>query len=137
MAEATHQFHRGDQRFSVGKLWAAVRDNNLKVIPILNLIHMLDVWIWMEGTPNQVLNGVVPDKERHRERIESANIDAPIIISELVLAHTDGFYDEIRELGGSYDVLDGMHRLCKQVQMGVTHITVIVASKAQIEASKL
>lgn len=137
MAEAAHQFYRGDQRFSVGKLWAAVRDNDLKVIPISELTHMLDVWIWMEGTPHQVMNGEVADQERHRERIEAANVDAPIIISELVLDYTDGLYDEIRQLGGNYDILDGMHRLYKQVEMNLTHIKVIVASKEQIKASML
>ena len=137
MAEAAHQFHRGDQRFSVGKLWASVRNNDIAVIPVDQLTHMLNVWIWMEGTPNKVMSGVVKDEEEHHTRVQRANIDAPIIISELVLDDGGDVYTEIHEQGGRYDILDGIHRLVRHVQLGRSHAKVIFATKAQILASKL
>ncbi len=137
MAEAKHQFHRGERHFSVGKLWIAVHENDIVSIPIEHLAPMLDVWIWFEGTPNEVMSGSVADKEHHHERVARADATAPIIVSELVLDDGGDLYAEIRERGGKYDVLDGIHRLYKQVQAGNTHVRAVVATKAQIDASEL
>jgi len=137
MAETTHQCYRDDYRFSVQKLWNAVRDNEVLEIPIEQLVHMLDVWIWAEGTPNQVMRGEVPDEENHLERVEKADLSMPIIISKLCLDNGEDVYDDILKHGGKYDVLDGIHRLVKYTKLGRSHVKVVVATKSQIMASQI
>lgn len=98
---------------------------------------MLDLPVWREGTPRQVMNGVVADVENHRDRVEFADTTLPIIVSRFVLDDVDDYYLSISMKSGKYDVLDGVHRLCKQVMNQSPFIFVTVATREQIEATKL
>lgn len=136
MAASEPKFQRGDRIFSAKRLWSLVKGNEVRTLSVDALTPILDVWIWNNGTPNEILSGKVPDEERHHERVESANIHYPIIVSKFVLDDSDDFYDEIRDHGGQYDILDGIHRLVKHVKLNRSEIKVIFATKDQIEASR-
>lgn len=131
------KFRRSGVQYSATKLQRITKDNVPLLIPIGELTHMFDVWIWMEGTPNQVMRGDVEDEESHHVRVREADVSYPILVSRLVLDVEDDIYDEIRLKGGAYDVLDGIHRLFKQRQQGATDVKVVIASKEQILASKI
>lgn len=103
------------------KLWACSEDLPTESIRVELLKPVLDAWLWYEGTPNEVfLHKSRPDYENHHERIMTCDTSFPIIICDVF---SD---DEISgSIQGQYDVLDGLHRLCKLVYLeNASHISV-------------
>lgn len=126
---------RGDTLYSVKKLWKVTQHNEVMLFNIRDFKHMLEMNVWNDGTPVDVMRRKVPDTEHHRERVEAADVDYPIIISRFVLPHARDHYMSIIFKGGKYDVLDGIHRVCKQLKSKRTFIFVVVATQEQIEAA--
>jgi hypothetical protein len=108
----------------------------LMLLNVKDLAYILDMPIWADGTPNEVMQGKKEDRELHRQRVAEADINIPIIISRFVLEGVWEYYWRIKVKGGRYDVLDGIHRLYKQVDMGRQFILVVVATKEEIESAR-
>lgn len=130
-------FCRGNNTYSTKELFRLVQHNQVYRLPIGQLSPILDVWIWAEGTPKEIMSGKIFDASGHRERVERKDVKAPIIISKFVLADSSDFYDEIRDQNGHYDVLFGVHALCKHVAMGAKEVSVVIASREQIEKARI
>lgn len=129
-------FGRGHCIFDTSKLWDATRTSPIMLLNVKDLMYILDMPIWTEGTPNEVMRGEKEDREFHKQRVVDANIDVPIIISRFVLDGVWEYYWRIKVKGGRYDVLDGIHRLYKQVEMGRQFILVVLATKEEIESAR-
>lgn len=130
-------FCRGDQRYSTVKLWQETQFNQVTMLNIRDLAYVFDFPVWREGTPKQVMRGAVPDMESHRDRVAAADVSFPIIISHFVLDSVNEHYTRIYLKNGKYDILDGVHRLCKQVKNKSPFIFVTLATKQQIEAARI
>ncbi len=129
-------FGRGRCIYETSKLWDATRMSPLMLLNVKDLAYILDMPIWADGTPNEVMQGKKEDRELHRQRVAEADINIPIIISRFVLEGVWEYYWRIKVKGGRYDVLDGIHRLYKQVDMGRQFILVVVATKEEIESAR-
>lgn len=127
---------RGERTYSVVKLWKETQHNELLLFNIEDFTPVFNLSIWKEGTPHQVMRGVVSDVEHHRERVEAANVDFPIVISRFVLKDIHPHYMQIYFKGGRYDVLDGVHRLYKQLRDRKPFIYAVMATREQIEAAE-
>jgi len=126
---------RGERTYSVVKLWKETQYNELLLFNVADFMPIFNLPIWREGTPHQVMRGTVPDMEKHRERVEAADVDFPIVISRFVLKAVHDHYMQIYFKGGRYDVLDGVHRLYKQLRDKKPFIYVVMATREQIEAA--
>jgi hypothetical protein len=115
-------------KFLVEELWKISDRNPTYFLNIDQLIHMLNVEIWMEGTPMDVLNGKVTDLEKHKERILNADIELPIIIT----FEPSSFLPQ-----GKCDILDGIHRLVKCYLLKITKVPVKILLKEEILKAKI
>lgn len=130
-------FCRGHRRFSAKALYQLVCHQPKQTLSIEELTPFLNVWSWLEGTPNEVMSGVVADKSEHRLRVARTSERCPIIVSRFVLSDSKEFYDEIRDNHGKYDILYGVHRLCALAQRGVATVDVYVVGSRELEMAAL
>lgn len=106
--------------YRADKLWQHSEHYPIEELPIEILDPILDTWLWYEGTPNEVFRDKTkPDIERHHERIADCDTRFPVIITDYIPSG-DGI-----EILGEYDVLDGLHRLCRLRYVDkATHVSV-------------
>lgn len=115
-------------KFSVEKLWKISDSEPTQFIDINDLLHMLDVEVWMEGTPMDVLHCIVEDKDDHLIRILTVDINIPLIVT----LEPSEFVPK-----GKYDILDGMHRLVKCHLLKISKVPVKALSKDQILTAEI
>jgi len=101
----THSRVDGDEvlTWNVEKLWDAAARLPVQVVPLQQVLHLLDDVCWTSSKPRP---GVWEDIW-HAKRIFETNLDYPIILS------ADG------------QLMDGAHRLAKAWVFGQEHVRVV------------
>jgi hypothetical protein len=91
-----------------------------KMIPLSDIIHVIDDYYWDHGTekitPRQVLVDPVKYAD-HFSRIKDADLSYPIMV-----------YEKAEQIAPNIErrfVIDGIHRVCKACLNGNTQISVI------------
>lgn len=107
------KFTRDHGVYDTEKLWEITKNNKLGYVSTNKLKYFLNVWLWHEGTPNEVLSGKKPDIENHFERVKNADTSKPLLLGPIYPPN-----DNIH-IPGDIDLYDGLHRLAKALT--ITH----------------
>jgi len=103
------RFIRWHGKYDTKLLWEITSGNTRGYVHVSDLKHFMDVEIWSEGTPNEVLDGKVADTSRHLQRVQDADLSMPLLLGpEYGPAHVDM---------GRIDLYDGLHRLAKALRI--------------------
>lgn len=107
---------------NITKLWKHIETLPTFEFQITDLDYMLDVGVWETGTPNEIyIYKTKEDTEHHHDRILHCDTAYPIVITEHKY--------ENDEIPGRWDILDGLHRLCKLKYLdNATHVSVKIVS---------
>jgi hypothetical protein len=125
-------FERDHGLYDTSILWALSEENERTYMPVSQLKHFLDVWLWQTGTPNQVIQGVREDDENHLKRMENADMSYPIILSNVYPPNIE------IEIPGEIDLLDGLHRLAKAVYLlKLDKILVVFVTTEQLDLARI
>jgi len=82
-------------------LWELVKDGTYPLIKVdLSSLRDLDEWLWEDRMSTRTFI-------QHVERVQEADISYPVIFEEVY---------------GNFEVLDGMHRICKLILQGQTTV---------------
>jgi hypothetical protein len=108
--------------FDIRQLWTAVEDQPTLVLPITTFRASLAAKLWEieDGSyvsPNEVLADLTV-APWHARAISRVDLRYPIIIAD-----------------SNHDVLDGLHRLCRSVQLGKTTIRAQTVSLAALQTA--
>lgn len=83
-----------------------------------SLAHNMGYHCWSDGTPHSIMMDRDPEKfVTHKRRISEADLSYPIIVLE-----------------GELDILDGMHRLCKCIEKGLSTIECFILTKSEMRS---
>lgn len=128
-----HKFCRGGNIYSTKKLWEVTSENETYQIETYKLTHVLQNWLWAEGTPYDVYHKNISDEEDHHERILKADTSYPILICESIILPD---FDPANMIN-TFDLLDGLHRLCKMHYIEKREfVTVKKVTKEQLEQTR-
>ncbi len=88
-------------------------------LPLTSLLHNMAHQCWDgDCTPWQVLRDHDPENfKKHKRRIQDADLQYPLVVSAV-----------------DYNVLDGMHRLCKAQQQGLTTLPCFLLTRQEMRS---
>jgi hypothetical protein len=118
----------------VYRLWEVTADMPTTKVPVSKLRWILDKFVWGVVTPNMVIAyrdaGDYPDDiadvvNEEIRRIEEADLSYPPLLYRLPA-----------DIPHEYSILDGVHRLMKWLDAGVTEINVIVVDDDTLQQAR-
>lgn len=129
----------GNRYYDVKKLWKLTDNHPTQSMNVGLLQECLSTTSWkivrdeiiIESSPLDILHGIVSDAH-HLKRIDEANLLYPII----VISKSD-LGDLAEESDPLFLVIDGLHRLCKCLKMGLSQIPVRTIDRLTFERSFL
>lgn len=101
--------------FPIARLWAIAHHVPVELVPIQHFVRIFTEHYWENGvTPMSVMQSGIPAD--HARRISCADLSYPLIVAP------------------NFDVLDGIHRLCRAWTTGVQLVPVQVVSIGRMQA---
>lgn len=87
-------------------------------VPLGTLQHNMGYCCWSSGEPHRIMRDQDPERyTRHKQRIANADLAYPLIVTS-----------------DNYDVLDGMHRLCRAIQLNWREVPCVLMTRAEMRS---
>ena len=104
---------RGNKKYNLKDILSVVEDNVSVKVDVDYFKSLLHENFWFDPRKEVTVNDVL----HHMDRIKNADLKYPIV----VLKHDEP------------DILDGIHRLAKAVNSGVSHIDVVYITQSELD----